>query len=138
MLFRSEQQINGLTVGNLYELSFEWAAFQLQGSLGATSTSIAIQFGSQSASTPSEWAPPGYTSGWMTNTTTFMALSSSEILSFVANGSPIGINPIGAIDNVRLTAQVSPVPEPGEYATAFAGMLVVAGVARRIRTSKAH
>jgi len=76
---------------------------------------------------------PGSFSGWMTANFTFTADSTSEVLSFLAVGTPAGnLPPFALLDGVSLTA----VPEPSTWAMMLAGFggLGFAAFRRRRRT----
>jgi hypothetical protein len=80
-----------------------------------------VSLGAQTQTTPvANYAAHGFT-GWMTQSFTYMATSSSEVLSFLAQGGPNGLPPVGLLDGVSLTA----VPEPATWAMlvlGFAGL----------------
>jgi hypothetical protein len=112
------QTINGLTLGQQYQVSFTWGAGQLQSRSGATVQDMMVSLGGQSFTTSSINVASGGFSGWMTQTFTFTATSASEALTFLAQGTPTGLPPIAALDGVSLVA----VPEPGSIALLAAGL----------------
>jgi len=98
-----QQTITGLTVGKTYELSFFWAGAQQSGHDGPTTDKFQVSLGSQTRSTAVvNVADRGFT-GWMQQTFTYTATGSSEVLSFLAVGTPSGIPPFALLDGVSLT-----------------------------------
>jgi hypothetical protein len=74
----------------------------------------------------------GSSSAWSTVTFDFTASSASEILSFLAYGTPVGGPPVALLDNVSL----EDIPEPsGIAAVGIAAMLGVVTWRRRTRRS---
>lgn len=130
------QVVSGLTPGETYTLKFDWAAGQQSGFYGPTVNQWDVSFGGQPASSTTELVPSQGFVGWWTHMINFTASNASETLSFIANGGPGGLPPFALLDNVQLS--LAAVPEPGEYAAAFAGLLVVAGVVRKIRANQAQ
>jgi hypothetical protein len=116
------QTISGLTVGEHYALSFEYAGNQfLDGTslpyTGPLTISWQASLGAQSFSTPvATYAAHSFT-GWMTQTFTYTATSSSEVLSFLASGTPNGLPPTALLDGISLTV----VPEPSTWAMLVLG-----------------
>ena len=122
------QTISGLTAGDMYSLSFDWGAGQVQSRTGMTTEQFQVSLGSQSFLTPVVTNPSGGFTGWMSKTFTFTATSGSELLSFLSIGTPSGLPPIATLDDVSLTQ----VPEPVSIALLGAGLLGI-GVVRRVR-----
>ncbi len=125
------QTINGLTPGSSYVLSFYQAASQIVGFSGATTDQWQVTLGNQTElsslmSDPSQSFVP-----WNFQTLTFQATSSSEVLTFLAVGSPLGAPPIALLDAVSLTST----PEPSVLALLSLGAvaLIVVYVYRRKR-----
>ena len=118
-----DQTITGLTSGKTYKLSFDWAgielfnrtgydSIQLTGSLGGDPFATSVYLNTAPA------GEPGSFSGWMTANFTFTADSTSEVLSFLAVGTPAGnLPPFALLDGVSLTA----VPEPSTWAMMLVG-----------------
>jgi hypothetical protein len=125
------QTINNLTVGTTYNVSFAWAGAQQQGYTGATTENLKVSLGSSSQTTQTiNLASQGF-SGWMTQTFGFIATSSSEVLSFLAGGSP-ALPPFVLVANVSMTKA----PEPASMMvmlTGLAGLAGLGGVRRRLR-----
>jgi hypothetical protein len=121
------QTISGLVPGNTYALGFYQGAAQQKGTTGPTTEQWQVSLGSQTIestlmSNPSQ----GYTP-WMPQILNFTATNSSEVLSFLAQGTPAGEPPVVLLSNVSLTA----VPEP--VSLSILGIPLVAVVAARRR-----
>jgi hypothetical protein len=123
------QQIDGLTAGKQYAISFEWAQSQLSEEAGATTSGWSVSLGSQTLSTGVlPLASRGF-SGWKNFSGVFTATGVSETLSFLAVGSPYGLPPFALLDGVSLTA----VPEPGTLALMLGGFGIVGAMVKRSR-----
>jgi len=123
------QTINGLTVGDTYNVSFYWAASQQYGYYGATQQYWAVSLGAQTIDTPTyDLSSQGF-SGWMYQTDTFTATSSSEVLSFLAYGN-VPVPPFALLDGVTMNDSSSPVPEPGTLPLLFTGLMSGLGILR--------
>lgn len=130
-----KQTISGLVVGQKYDLSFYWAGAQQAGYNGINSEQWIVSLGNQTISTALvQNASHGFT-GWMQEKFTYTATSTTEVLSFLAFGTPTGVPPFSLLDGVSLTAQV---PEPSTVALFVAGLALVGGASRlRRRNGKA-
>ena len=127
------QTINGLTAGNSYTVSFWWAGAQQSGFTGATTEQWQVSLGSQTQSTAIVHnASHGFT-GWQSQSFTYTATSGSELLSFLAVGTPNGVPPFVLLDGVTLNATV---PEPGTLTLMFGGLMGGLGVVRSRRWFK--
>lgn len=140
------QSISGLTVGETYHLTFDWAATQydfVNGSLfgctgcwtGATTNQFEVSLGGETHDTATvDVASQGFT-GWMTASMDFTATSASEMLTFLSKGGPISLPPVALLDGVSLTGAVpAAAPEPATWAMmgiGFAGLGLVAYRRRR-------
>jgi hypothetical protein len=125
------QTINGLTPGKTYALSFDWAAAQQHNYFGATSEYWTVSLGGQTESTTMYSLPNHDFSGWMGDTMYFTATSSSEVLSFLAQGAPGESEPpFVLLDGVSLS---SVTPEPGTLTLLLTGGMAGFGALSRRR-----
>ena len=124
------QTITGLTPDAHYSVSFVWAGAQMQSRTGATTDSLLVSLGSQSFSTPVvNDVSQGFT-GWMTQTFTFTATATSELLSFLSVGTPTGAPPIALLTDVTL------VPEPATMSVMGVGLMGLIAARRRRRVDR--
>jgi hypothetical protein len=124
-----KQTINGLTVGDTYNVRFYWAASQQKGFTGNTQQYWIVSLGGQTLDTTTyDLTSEGF-SGWMYQTDTFTATSSSEVLSFLAHGN-VPVPPFLLLDGVTMDDTKSPVPEPGTLPLLFTGLMGSLGVLR--------
>jgi hypothetical protein len=125
-----QQTISGLVVGQKYDLNFYWAGAQQSGYNGLNAEQWIVSLGNQTIKTALvQNSSHGFT-GWMQETFTYTATSTTEVLSFLANGVPNGVPPFSLLDGVSLKAQV---PEPSTIALFIAGLALVGGAARSRR-----
>ena len=130
------QTVSNLFVGHTYALSFYWGGAQQEGFTGATTEAWKVTLGSESYTTDvADNASHGFT-GWMQQTFNFTATTNTEVLSFLAKGTPTGVPPFSVLDGVSMTdtTSPSPTPEPStiQYA-AVAGLFVFASFRRFFR-----
>ena len=123
------QVINGLVVGEFYNLDFNWGAAQLANRTGATTEQLHITFGASTADTGILAVGSGAFSGWQAGHFQFQATSTSQTLSFLSVGTPFGLPPIAVLDGVSLTA----VPEPTTWAMMLLGFGGIGAMIRRRR-----
>ena len=135
--FTFSQTVSGLSAGQTYTLSFNYAAAQFensQGSLwaGASDEIWHVSLGGSNYSTPKlSIASHGF-SGWHTASFSYTALSSSPVtLSFLAESTASGLPPVALLNNVQL--DVASVPEPTSLSLVVIGALVGAGYVRNRR-----
>jgi hypothetical protein len=135
------QTISGLTPGNSYTLSFDWAGSQFTDQSGPTTQWWQVGFGSSTQDTThTAVASQGFT-GWMHSVLTFTADSTSDTLSFQAkalpftSGAPAGLPPFVLLDGVTLDP--SPVPEPSTIVAGASTLLLVGAGALRRKQQKA-
>lgn len=134
------ETITGLTSGATYSLTFSWAGANLDSATysGGTQTytpttsqqDFQVTLGSQSHTTATVSVAQEGFSGWMTQTFSFVASSTSETLSFLANVTDPGNSdgPVTLLSNVSLTR----VPEPGGLAIVATGLLGLLPLRRRM------
>lgn len=123
------QTINGLVAGQSYTLSFYQAAAQQKGSTTATTSKFQVSLGAQTQnSTIMDNPNQGFTP-WNQQTMTFTATSTSEVLSFLAIGTPAGVPPVALLDDVSMT----PTPEPAYFGIATIGLLGFVAIRRQKR-----
>jgi hypothetical protein len=136
------QMINGLTSGNTYALSFYWAGAQQYGKVGATTDQLAVSLGASTQNTAVLSVTDGSVSGggftgWKSVTMSFTATGSSELLSFLASGTPTGgaQPPFALVGGISLIPGSGPPPVSDNTSTAalfgFSAILVGAAVRRR-------
>lgn len=128
------QTVTGLTPGEQYTLSFYQAAAQQRGFNGVTTERWQVTFGTETQfSTLMNTEDHGKTD-WNAQSLTFTATSGSQVLSFLAQGTPNGQPPFVLLDGVSIAA-VTAVPEPAT-ALLFASGLFGLTLARRQRKSR--
>ncbi|TFW13457.1 PEPxxWA-CTERM sorting domain-containing protein [Duganella callida] len=128
------QTVSGLTVGSTYTLTFQYALAQQTGFDGANTANFwEVGFGGATKDTTALSIASGGFSGWQTSSMTFTANSGSEVLSFLAKGSP-GAPPFLLLDGVSLTAAV---PEPATWGMLLGGLGLVGYAARRRAAKRA-
>jgi hypothetical protein len=119
------QTVNGLVAGNEYVLTFYQGAAQQEGNNTATTEKWQVTLGS---STQTGYTMNNAAQGvvpWNEVTMNFIATSTSEVLTFVAIGTPNGDPPVVLLADVDLF-----LPEPGSMALLGAGVFALL-VARR-------
>ena len=118
------QTLNGLVPNAYYAVTFNFAGAQQQGTnftsatteqwfvaLAATALPTSPAAGTYQSTAVLNNASESFT-GWQSATLTFQATAASEVLSFLANGTPTGQPPFALLADVS----VSEVPEPGAWA----------------------
>ena len=134
------QSITGLTVGNTYQLSFDYAGAQQTGFKGTEQVTsyLNVTFGSESQNSPTFVRPnstngsDGVFTGWIDVTMNFTASATTQTLAFLANGTPGGLPPIALLGDVSLVdITPSPVPEPSSIFMTAIGVASLAGVRYR-------
>lgn len=105
------QTLNNLTVGQKYKVSFSQAVGQQRGFTGATTDRWNVSFGGTSQlSTLVNLPSQAPVTGWTQESLTFTANASSQVLSFLAVGTPNGLPPFALLSGVSVNAVT--VPEP--------------------------
>jgi hypothetical protein len=136
------QTISGLTVGQQYVLSFEYAvAQQINYPYSNTNNYWQVGFGNSLASSTTQnttkiTIPNGGFSGWNTASMIFTATGTSQVLSFLAKGGTENAPPFMLLDGVSMEAKAA-VPEPSTISLLLGGVGLVGFMARRRRNRKA-
>jgi hypothetical protein len=125
-----QQTVNGLAIGQQYQLTFYWAGVQQSNRDGATTEQWKVTFGGDTLATAVLNDPSHGFTGWKQETMNFTAKSTSQVLSFLAVGTPVGDPPFSLLDGVSMNA----VPEPGSLALLGLGMGLLSFTARRRKT----
>ena len=125
------QTVTGLTVGIQYAVSFYWAAAQQKNYTGAQTEQWKVSLGSEQYATPIINNPQQGFTGWFKQSITYTATSTSEVLSFLAAGTPSGAPPFSLLDGVSIMA----VAEPASWMTLVVAVLSIIGVAQLKRRS---
>ena len=130
------QTVGGLTAGKTYAVTFYQAGAQQHGFSGATTEYWQVSLGAQTKDSPVlSNVSEGFT-GWSSDTLDFTATGTSEVLSFLAEGTGgSGEPPFALLDGVSLT-QVTAIPEPATWAMMLVGFGVL-GTAIRSRRKQA-
>jgi hypothetical protein len=124
------QTLNGLTVGDNYTVNFYWAGAQQSGFTGASTDQFIVGFGGSTQSTGIVSVASEGFSGWQHQSFTFTADNTSDVLSFLASGSVVGVPSFALLDGVSVFADV---PEPATWALMLAGFGGLGAVARTRR-----
>lgn len=125
------QEITGLTVGKTYALTFDWAAAQQYNYYGSTTEYWQVSLGGQTEDTSTIALASQSFSGWDSVTLYFTATSTTELLSFVAEGGPSESQPpFDLLANVSLS---STTPEPGTLTLLLTGGMAGLGALSRRR-----
>jgi len=119
----TSQTIKGLVIGQQYQLTFYQAAAQQQGYTGATTDYWQVSFGSQSQNSTLMSNPSQSFTGWQAQSLLFTATSTSQVLGFLAVGTPTGQPPFALLDGVSLVAT----PEPASWTIMLLGLVCILG-----------
>lgn len=125
------QTLTGLTIGATYQVSFDMATSQIVGYAGTTENYWQVSFGSETQNSTTVQNPSENFTAWITQTLTFTADNTSDVLSFLAVGTPNSEPPMVLLDGVTVTGQGA--PEPATYALMGLGLVGVFAAARRLK-----
>ncbi len=120
------QTIGGLTIGQQYVLQFWQAAAQQKGTTGVQTEYWKVTFGGTTISSTVMNNPTGGFQDWTQQTMIFTASMTSQMLTFLALGTPNGGPPVVLLDGVTLVA-----PEPGTFVLFGGGMLALLAVKKK-------
>jgi len=123
-----QQTITGLQAGHQYLLSFYWAGAEEVPNHLTTTEQWTVSLGAQTQTTSLLIVPAGGFSGWKQVFFSYTATSSSEVLKFLASGTPVGGPPFALLDGVSL---VGAVPEPSTVTAGAAALLLLVGAGAR-------
>ncbi len=126
------QTISGLTIGAKYVLNFYQAAGQQAGFGGPTTERWSVDFGAENFQSSLFSLAQGAFGAWQAQSHTFTATATSQVLTFLASGTPGGAPPISFLDGVSLEAAV---PEPATWALMLGGFGLVGSAMRRRSTA---
>jgi hypothetical protein len=134
------QTINGLTVGKDYKLTFYQASAQQTGFTGNTTDFFRVSFGSSSQDSQLMTHPSqASVSAWQQQTMTFTAQNSSQLLSFLSEGTPDGLPPFSLLSSVSLEEVTPPTPVPFETdALPIVGSMIAFGFGLRAKQKLAQ
>ena len=117
-----------MTVGQQYTLTFDQAAGQQQGFTGPTTERWSTTFGGDTQLSALMSLAQGGVHPWEVVTESFTAHTVSQVLSFLAVGTPNGEPPISFIDGIDIEA----VPEPATLSIIGLGVLGLLTLRRKI------
>lgn len=132
------QTIDGLVIGHTYQVNFEWAAAQQYGFTGGTTEAWIVNLGNDPMTRQATgiYSNASHSSSpWMQESFSFTATSASEVLSFVAQGTPAGEPPFSLLDGVSMF-DTTTVPEPASAALIIGGLLAAGAATRRKRAGR--
>ena len=134
--FTFSQTISTLTVGQNYTVSFDQAAGQQSGNLvGPTTEQWKVSLGSSTQFSSLMSTPQGGIFPWEAQTLAFTASSTSEVLSFLAVGTPSGAPPMVFLDGVDMEPSV---PEPSALLLleGVGAVIAIGRLGRRVRANR--
>jgi hypothetical protein len=128
-----QQTINGLIVGDHYQLTFYQATMQaIDANVNSSfSANWLVSLGGSAQYSTTMFNPYQGYSPWEQVTMDFTATSISEVLGFFANSPNAGQPPFLLLDGVDL----EDIPEPGSLAAIAAGLVGLAFVQKRRRAA---
>ena len=122
-----QQTISNLDVNSVASITFYWAGAQQYNFDGNTTEAWQVTLGNETHSTPVvQNVSHGFT-GWQQTTLSFVVTNATEVLSFLALGTPAGEPPFSLLDGVSIVE----VPEPTSLAIMGTSLAVAGLLARR-------
>jgi hypothetical protein len=121
------QTITGLKVGDSYVLTFQQAAAQQNGLTGTTTEQWQVTFGTHTDTSTLMHDAQQSVVGWNNQSMFFIATAASEVLTFLALGTPEHEPPVVLLADVSLTE----IPEPTDVTLLATGMLGLLLLRRR-------
>ncbi len=126
-----QQTVTGLDVGSVATIGFYWAGAQQYGYDGPTTETWQVSLGNETHMTPVlQNANHGFT-GWQQQRLSFIVTSATEVLSFLAIGTPAGVPPFALLDGVT----ISEVVEPASMTLLAMGFVLAGLVSRHCRAA---
>lgn len=126
-----EQTLTGLTIGQGYDVTFYQAAGQQAGFTGATTERWQVSLGTSSKlSTLINLASEANVTPWQKQTLSFTATTTSDVLSFLAVGTPAGLPPFSLLAGVSIAQNPTAVPEP----LTFLGTMTALGLGASLKS----
>ncbi|MBE9220150.1 hypothetical protein [Dolichospermum flos-aquae] len=134
------QDITGMTVGQNYILTGQYALGQFNEYTGGVDGKWEIQFGSDRVSTNTLNIPSQGFSGWQNFSQTFTATAATQRLEFFAKSTPSGLPPFLLLDGVSLQEEgTPPTPVPFETdALPIVGSMIAFGFGLRAKQKLAQ
>jgi len=127
------QTLTGLYVNGTYAITFWYAGAQQDAYTGVNTETWSVSLGSQSFTAPVLNNASGGFTGWYQETFDFTATSTSEVLSFLAVGTPSGEPPFTLLSGVS----GQQIDEPGSSALLLASFFGLCMLVRRGRARMA-
>ncbi|HWU24903.1 MAG TPA: PEP-CTERM sorting domain-containing protein [Rhizomicrobium sp.] len=137
------QNVTGLSVGQQYTLSFAYGASQQTNHNGSITAGWTVNMGGSQIATVSKAGgsstdTTGGFSGWFTDSITFTATSTSEVLSFIGQSTQSeSLPPFALLTDVSITPNTSTVPEPSTVSMLGMVLIGLGGLIYRRRNKTA-
>lgn len=128
------QTISGLVSGKQYSLTFYQAGAQQAGFSGATTDEWQVTFGTSTQTSTLMNVASGGDAAWNSQSMIFTATAASEVLTFLAVGTPNSDPPFALLDGINMTQ----VPEPASITLMGVGIVGLAGLRRRRARKRAR
>jgi hypothetical protein len=130
-----EQTLSDLVSGQSYDITFWQAAGQQVGYTGDTTDRWQVSLGTNSQlSTLINLPSEASITPWQKQTLSFTANSTSEVLSFLAVGTPSGLPPFSLLAGVSVNP--TPVPEPFTFLGTMTALGLGAGLRSKLTKKK--